>query len=69
MDFNTCVSEYIKGNVVIEDVLLDHSFDGTSVHVTLCGPYGLELSDMTIADCELDALKSDLKDCNFMTDF
>jgi len=67
MDFNTCISEYIKGNVIIEDVLLDHSFDGTTVHVTLCGPYGVEIIDETIADNELESLKNDLSDCHFET--
>lgn len=68
MDFNTCISEYVKGNVIIEDVIIDHSFDGTNAHVTLCGPYGLELADLTIADVELDSLKDTLQDCNIIND-
>lgn len=66
MDFNTCISEYLKGDIVIEDVIVCPTFDGTSAHVVLCGPYGLELADAHIADAELHALKSDLSPCNFI---
>lgn len=69
LSFNDTITGYINDGVpVIEDVLLDHSLDGTSVTVTLCGPFGWELVTETIADAELDALKSDLKDCNFIND-
>lgn len=66
MDFNTCISEYMKGNVVIEDVIVCSTFDGTSAEVVLCGPFGLELSACTLADAELRSLKSDLSTCNFI---
>ena len=68
MDFNTAITEYKQGNIVIEDVIIDHSFDGTSAHVTLCGPYGLELADLTISDAEVTALKDELSDCNIIID-
>ena len=67
MDFNNCVTEYNKGNVVIEDVLYESSWDGTEYDVTLCGPYGVELSSMTLNHIEFDHLQEvDLKDCNFL---
>ena len=69
MDFNTCVSEYNKGNVVIEDVVYTVSWDGDTYDVTLCGPYGVELSQMTLNHIEFDHLQEvDLVDCNFIQD-
>lgn len=67
MDFNTCVTEYNKGNVVIEDVLFECSWDGDTYDVTLCGPFGIELSSMTLNHIEFDHLKEvDLVNCNFL---
>lgn len=61
MNFNDCVTGFINNCVpVIEDVLVESSLDGTSHHVTLCGPYGIELCDETISDSELRQLKDDL---------
>jgi len=69
MDFNTLITDHTQGEFpIIEDVLIDPSYDGTSSHVTLCGRYGQELSTMTIADAELDALQTTLSDCNFIQD-
>ena len=67
LSFNDTISGYLKSGIpVIEDVIIDHSHDGTSATVTLCGPYGWELVTETIADAELQSLKNDLKDCNFI---
>lgn len=61
MNFNDCITGFITNCVpVIEDVIVTSSLDGTSHHVTLCGPYGVELSDETISDAELDCLKNEL---------
>lgn len=68
MDINTLITQYQNNEIVIEDVVLDYDMDGTSVHVTLCGPYGLELCDETIAHNEIDSLKETLKDVNFITE-
>ena len=50
--------------IIIEDVVLTPSFDGTSCNVLICGPYGIEFCDEDIADAEVDALKSELSDLN-----
>jgi hypothetical protein len=69
MDFNTIINEHINGEFpVIEDVVLDYSFDGTSCHVTLCGKYGQELSEMTISVHEIDSLQNTITDVNYVTD-
>lgn len=69
MNFNELITKHVKGPVqLIEDVYVDPSFDGTSALVTLCGPYGKELSSAHIADAELDALQTTLSDCNFLQD-
>ena len=69
MDFNTAITEYNNGNIIIEDVVYDQSWDGDTYEVTLCGPYGVEIDTMTLNHIEFDHLKEvDLKDCNFIKD-
>jgi len=69
MDFNTLITNHVNNEFpIIEDVVLDYSNDGTSCHVTLCGKYGQELSDMTISVPELDHLKTTVTDVNYITD-
>lgn len=67
MDFNTAITEYKNGNIIIEDVVYDVSMDGDTYEVTLCGPYGVEISTMTLNYIEFDCLKEDdLTDVNFL---
>ncbi len=67
LSFNDLISEHmLDSSAHIEDVLVKHSFDGTSCHVTLCGFYGQELATEEISDAELTALEDDLHDCNFI---
>jgi len=69
MDISTLIEQYNSGQTYIEDVLVDHSFDGTSVHLTFCGAYGQELCDDTISHNEYLALKDKPIGAHFTTDF
>jgi hypothetical protein len=68
MNINTLISEFNNGNVIVEDVVIEPSFDGTSAEVTVCGPYGMELSTATVADAELDSLKDTFSNCNIIVE-
>ena len=68
MEINTLITKYNEGSVIVEDVIIEPSFDGTYAEVTICGPYGMELTTATLADCELDSLKNEFKDCNIIVE-
>jgi len=69
MSFNDLITEHmLDSSAHIEDVVVTHSLDGTTATVTLCGFYGQELATEEISDAELTALKSDLHDCNFISE-
>jgi hypothetical protein len=69
MDINTLITQYNNGTTYVEDVLVDHNIDGTSVHLTFCGAYGQELCDVTISHAEYTCLKDEPIGAHFVTDF
>ena len=69
MDINTLIEQYNNGTTYVEDVLVDHSLDGTSVHLTFCGAYGQELLDQTISQAEFDCLQNEPIGAHFTTDY
>ena len=68
MDINTLITKYRNEEIIVEDVVIEPSFDGTTAEVTICGPYGMELTTATLADCELDSLKEEFKNCNIIVE-
>jgi len=68
MDISTTLNMYRNDEIIIEDVVLTPSFDGTSCNVSICGPYGIEFCNEDIADCEVDSLKNELSDVNIIVE-
>ena len=52
------LESYENDQVVIEDVIVRSSLDGTSYDLTFCGPYGLELYQEEVCDHDFRLLKS-----------
>lgn len=65
MDFNALITSAAKtgGNKLF--ISVDHSADGTFAEVTVFDNEGSYVTDSTLADAELTALKADLPKAEF----
>ena len=68
MDINTTLNMFKNDEIIVEDVVLTPSFDGTSCNVLICGPYGLEYCEEDISDSEVESLKEEFKECNIIVE-